>query len=163
MSATKIGRNTTNILHCYFSKKFYSSASDEITTCGKLNFLSINRIYLVFSSLEMQRRFMQTKWYYKLFYYVWTETSHKTLKVAAAKYSFLSVYTTDTTCFDDCFLFYVITEKHYLNINVIVTKRFGTIATLLRSLRKMSWKKSAFHIHYLHNNIYNAADNKDVK
>ena len=42
-------------------------------------------IYLVFSSPEMQRRFMQTKVYYKLFHSAEKETSHKPLKVAAIK------------------------------------------------------------------------------
>ena len=40
---------------------------------------------MVFSSLEMQRRLIWTKLYYKLLYSVWNETSHKPLKVAAAK------------------------------------------------------------------------------
>ena len=61
----------------------------------------------------MQWRLMQTKVYYKTFYSVWRETSHETLKVAAAKKSFSSVYTIDTTCFDEYFLFYVITGRHY--------------------------------------------------
>ena len=46
------------------------STSDYISTYGKLNFLPINSIYLVFSSLEMQRRLIQIKVYYKLFYSV---------------------------------------------------------------------------------------------
>ena len=36
-------------------------------------------------SLELLRRLVQTKVYYKLRYFVWKETSHKPLKVAAAK------------------------------------------------------------------------------
>ena len=45
-------------------------------------------IYLVFSSLEMQRRHMQTKACFQLFYSVWKKTSHKPWKVAVAKNSF---------------------------------------------------------------------------
>ena len=48
-----------------------------------LHFLPITSIYLVSSSVEMQR-LVQTKVYYKLCYSVWKETSHKLLKVAAA-------------------------------------------------------------------------------
>ena len=57
----------------------------------------------------MQRNLIQTKVYYKLFYSVWKETSHKALKVAAAKRSFPSVYIFDTTYFDEFFLFQMIT------------------------------------------------------
>ena len=45
------------------------------------------------SSLEMRRRLIQTKGCYKFFYSIWKETSHKPLKVAAAKKSFQSVKT----------------------------------------------------------------------
>ena len=39
--------------------------------------------------------------------------SHKPLKVAAAKKSFPSVFIIDATCFDECFLFHVITGRHH--------------------------------------------------
>ena len=42
------------------------------------------------------------------------ETTHKPSKVAAAKNFFSSVYVIDTNCFK-CFLFHVITEKHYFS------------------------------------------------
>ena len=54
-------------------------------------------IYLVFFSVEMQKGLQQTKVYYNLCYSVWKETSHKPLKVAAAKKSSLNVYIIDTT------------------------------------------------------------------
>ena len=57
----------------------------------------------------MQRRLMQTKVSYKLFYSVSNEASHKPLKVAAAKMSFPSVFIIDTIRFDESFLFNVIT------------------------------------------------------
>ena len=41
------------------------------------------------------------------FYSVWKETSHKHLKLAAAKKSFPSVYIINKTCFDECFLVHV--------------------------------------------------------
>ena len=77
----------------------------------KLNFPPLNSILLILSSLEIQRRLLQFKTYYKLFYSVWKETSHKPLKVAAAKKYFPSVCTIDTTCCNECFLFHV---RHYL-------------------------------------------------
>ena len=80
---------------------------------------------------------MQTKVLGKCFYSVWKERSHKPLKLAAAKKSFSSVYIIDTTCFGEFFLFHVITG----------------IAVLLRFLKQVFWKKFAFYIRYLHNNI----------
>ena len=99
----------------------------------------------------MQRRLTQTKVYHELFYSVWKETSHKPWKVAVATTSFPSVYIMDTTCFDECFLFRVITGRHFL-YKLIVTQKFGVTAMLLRSLKQVFWKKSVFHIHYFHNN-----------
>ena len=57
---------------------------------------------------------METNVYYKPFYSVWKETSHKPLKEAAAEKSFLSVYIIDKTCFDECFLVHVIQGSNYL-------------------------------------------------
>ena len=100
----------------------------------------------------MQRRLVQTKVYYKLSYSVWKETPHKPLKAATAKKYFPSVYIIDTTCFDECFLFRVITGIHFL-YKFIVTQRFGETAMLLCSSKQVFWKKSAFYIRYLRNNI----------
>ena len=94
-----------------------------MSTYGKLNFLPITGIYLVFFFLEMQKKLVQTKVYYKLCYSVWKETCHKPLKVAAAKNSFPNVYIIDATCFGECFLFYVITGRHYFSCKFIVTQR----------------------------------------
>ena len=116
---------------------------------GKLSFPPLNDIYSISSYLEIQRRLIQTKANCKIFYSVWKETSHKPLKVAAAKKSFPSVCTVDTTCFDECFWFHVITGKNYFWYKFIVTQRFGTTS----SLKQMFWKKSVFYIRYLHNNI----------
>ena len=107
---------------------------------------------MIFSYRERQRRLIQTKVYYKLFYTIWKETSHKPLKVGAAKKSFPSVYIIDKTCFDECFLFHVITGRHYFLQKFSVTQRFGAIAMLLRSLKQVFWKRSAFYVRYLHNN-----------
>ena len=108
---------------------------------------------MVISSREMHRRLIQTKVYYKLFQSVWKEASHKTLKVAAAEKSFPSVFIIDTTCFDECFLFYVITRNNIFLHKFIVTQRLGTTAMLQRSLKQVFWKKSAFDVRYLDNNI----------
>ena len=77
---------------------------------------------LNFSSREMQRRLIQTKVYYNLFYSVSKEASHKPLKVAGAKKSFPRVFIIDTTCFDECFLFYVITGKSMFYTNLTLPR-----------------------------------------
>ena len=92
-------------------------------------------IYLVFSSLE---ELMQTKVYFKLFYSVWKETSQKPLKVAAATTFFSGVCIIVKTCFDECFLFHIITGRHYF-LYKFVTQRFGTAAKCFeRSLHFIS-------------------------
>ena len=90
-------------------------------------------MYLLAFFLEMQRRLEQTKQYYRLCYFVWKETSHKPIKVATAKMSFPSEYIIDTTYFNECFLFHLITGRHYFLHKFIVTHRFGETAMLLCS------------------------------
>ena len=100
----------------------------------------------------MQRRLIQTEEYYKLFYSVRKETPHKHVKVAAARKFLSSVYIIDTTCFDECFLFHMITGRHYFLIQI--SHYSGLVhVVLLSSLKQVFWKKSAFYILYLHNNI----------
>ena len=86
---------------------------------------------MILSSLQMQKRLMQTKVYYKLFYCVWKETSHEPLKVAVSKKSFPSAYIIDTTCFDECFFLYVIPGRRRFLFRFIVTQRFDATAMLL--------------------------------
>ena len=50
--------------------------------------------------------------------FVWKEMSHNPLKAAAAKNFFPSLYVNGTTCLDGCFLFHVITGKHYWTFDV---------------------------------------------
>ena len=52
----------------------------------KINLLVSN---FLLSSLEMKRRFVQTKVYYKFFYSVLKETTHKPLKVTTAQKMFV--------------------------------------------------------------------------
>ena len=58
-------------------------------------------------------------------------------KVAVAKKPFQSVCIMDTTSFDECFLFRVITGIHSFLYKIIVTQRFGVTAMLLRSLKQV--------------------------
>ena len=78
---------------------------------------------MVFSSREMQGRLMQTKVDTTSFpHSVSKEVSPKPLKVAAAKKYFRSVFIIDTTCFDECFSFHVITENSILYTNLSLTR-----------------------------------------
>ena len=43
----------------------------------------------------------------------------------------------NTTCFEECFLFHVITGRYYFSYKLIVTQKFGTNAVLLRSLKQV--------------------------
>ena len=58
---------------------------------------------------------MQTKEYYILLCSLWKETTHKPSNVVAATNLFSSVYIIGMTSFDECFLFYVITGRHYFS------------------------------------------------
>ena len=67
-----------------------------------------------------------------------------TSKSSSCHKSFPSVYIIATTCFNECFLFRVITGRHYFLYKFIVTQKFGETAMLLCSLKQVFWKKSAF-------------------
>ena len=138
-----------------------------MSTYGKLNVLPIKSIYLVFSSRKRQIRLIQIKVYYKLFYSVWKETSHKPLKVTTAKITFPNMYIIDRTCFDLRFLFHVITGRHYFLRKFSSTQRFGAIAMFMRSLTQVFWSRSAFYVRYLQSNTsvlhFNAANTKGPK
>ena len=70
-------------------------------------FTLINSIYLVFFNSKNRPK------YTTCFYYsVRKETTYKASKAAAAKSFFSRVYVTDTTCFDEYFIFQVVTGRH---------------------------------------------------
>ena len=60
----------------------------------------------------------------QIFYPVSKETTGKTLKTAASKKSFSSLYVIGITCFDEYFLFYVIAGRYYFSQKFIVVPRF---------------------------------------
>ena len=99
----------------------------------------MNSIYLVFSSLEIQRSLIQSKLYYKLFHSVCEETSHKPFKVAAVKKSLSSayMYIVDKTCFGEFVLSRMITGRHYFLYKYIVTQWFGATAMSRRPLKQV--------------------------
>ena len=125
VSTIKIGENTTNILKLlFFTINLHFATSNQMSTYRKLNLCFSSSIYFIFLSLEMQKRLEQTKVYHVLSYFVWKEMTHKPLKVVAAKPLFSSVFVIGTTCFDECFLCYVITGGHNFSWKIIVTLWF---------------------------------------
>ena len=116
MSTTKIGKNATNISKLLsFILNLYFATSNQISAYRKLNLPLTSSIYFVFLPLEIQKGLKQTKVCHTFSYFICKETTHKPLKVAAAKSHFSGVYIIGTTCFDECFSFYVITKRHYFS------------------------------------------------
>ena len=157
MSAAKIGGNTTILLFwtTIFQNRFTLWHIRLNIYIWKTKFSSHKQYLfdLLLSRNVNKTHTDQSNQSDKLFYSVWNETSRKPLKLAAAKSSFPSVFAIDTTCFDECFLFLVITGRHYFLYKFIATQSVGTTAMLLRSLKQVFWKNSAVYIHYLHSNI----------
>ena len=113
VSTTKIGKNTTNILKLlFFIINLLFVLSNQLSTYQKLILHLTSSVYFVFFPLEMLNRLKQTKVYHTFSHFVWKETTHKPLKLVAARTLFSSVYVVFTACFDECFLFFVIPERH---------------------------------------------------
>ena len=142
MSATKIGENITNISKLlFFTINLHFATSNQISRYRKLNLPLTSSIYFVFLPLEMQKRLNRPK-YNAFSCFIWKETTHKPVKVAAAKSLFSSVYIIGTTSFDECFSFYVITKRHYFSWKFIITRKlfkrhFATFfkASVLKEVR----------------------------
>ena len=91
-SATKIGESATKILKLLFFTINLHCQMKSISTSRKLNLSLTSSIHFVFLPLEMQKWLEQAKVYHSFSYFVRKETTHKPLKVAAAKTLFSNVY-----------------------------------------------------------------------
>ena len=125
--------------------------SNQLSTDRKLNLPLTSSVYFVFFALEMQKRLKQSKIYHKFSHFVWKETTHKPLKVPAPRTLFFSVYVIATTCFDQCFLFCVIPERHCFSWKFIVTPRLFQ-ATCWCFLWSQCIARSPYFMLYLRNN-----------
>ena len=82
-----------------------------------------NSIYFTFFPWEIQKRLEQTNVCHAFFHFVWKETTHKPLKVTAARTLFSGMYDIATTCFNECFLLYVIPDRCSFSWKFIVALR----------------------------------------
>ena len=140
MPASKIGKNTTDILKLHFV------TSNQISTDKKLYLPLASSIYFVFLPLEMQERLEQRPKYTTRFLTLSEKKRpQKPLKVAATKTLISNVYVIGTTCFDECVLFYVITGRHYFSWKINVNMRIFLNVMLMPSLKPVFWKKSVFY------------------
>ena len=112
MSATKLGGNTTKILNFIFQNKFTLWHIRLNTYIWKTKFFP-HKHYLfgvLFSrnakKTHTDRSILPT------FLLCLKRNILQTLKSSSFKKVFPSVYIMDTTCFDGCFLFRVITGRH---------------------------------------------------
>ena len=97
--------------------------SNLLSTYKKTSLLLKSKIHLVLSFLKIQRRLIQNK--YTASFVTLSEKKRLTnlQKYQLQENFFSSAYVTDTTFFDKCFLFHVITGGHYLLKKFIVTLR----------------------------------------
>ena len=124
VSATKKDENTANILKLlFFIINLRFVTSNQLSADRKLNLPLTSSVYFVVFPLEMQKRLKQTKVYRAFSHFVLKEMTHKPSKMPAARTLFFSVYVIATTCFDECFLFCVIPERHCFSWKFIVAPR----------------------------------------
>ena len=100
----------------FFTINWHLVTSDQVSTYRKLNLPLRNIICLVSSRLSPgNAKKIQADQSYYTRYFFWKKTTHKLLKVEAAKTLFFSVHVIDMTCFNELFLFQVITGRHYFS------------------------------------------------
>ena len=146
MSATKIGKNITNISKLLFvTINFHFITSNQISTYRKLILALISS-----TCLEMQMTLKKNNVCHASFYFVWKKPTHKSLKVAAAKSLFSSVFVIGATCLDDCFSFYVIAKRHYFSWKFIVPLRLFW-APFCYFLWDQYFERALHFMRYLHN------------
>ena len=84
----------------------------------KTKFTSCKKVFFWSSLLEKYREdWCRPKYTTSFPYSISKEASQKPLKVAAGKKSFPSVFMIDTTCFDECFSFHLMTANSIFYTN----------------------------------------------
>ena len=113
---------------------------------------SSHKLFGVLFSMNIKSP-IQSKAHYNFFYSVWKETSHKPLKVAAAKKSFQVFFPFYWYNLPEWMFFIGCYNSKTFWYKFIVIQWFGTTAMLLCFLKLVFWNKPVFCIRYLHNNI----------
>ena len=89
-----------------------------------LNLPLRSSIYFVFLPLEMQKKDSNRPKYTTCFLTLSEKKQPTSLWKWQLQKPFSSVYVIATTCFNECFLFYVITGRHCFSWKFVVTLRF---------------------------------------
>ena len=135
----------------FFTINLHFVKSNQISTYRKLNLPLTSSIYFVVLSVEMQKRLQQTKVCYSFSYFVWKETTHKPLKVEAAKTLFSSVCVIGTTCFDECF--FILCDNWKTSVFVKFYRCSETFeAPCCCFLWRWCFEWCPYFMRYLHNN-----------
>ena len=124
-SATKIGGGTTNVLNCYFSKKKKTLWYLPLRVC----------ICLLFSRKARKTHTDQS--IIQAFLFCLKRNVSQTFKSSSCKKVFPNAYIIDKTCFNEFFLVYLTTGRHYFLYKFSITRMFGAIAMLLRSFKEV--------------------------
>ena len=102
----QIGESMTNILKLlFFTVNLHFVKSKQISTYRKLNFPFPSSLFSLLTCRNAKRTQKDESKLLVLLLFRKETIPRQTLKVAAAKTLFSSVYVIDTTCLDECFLF----------------------------------------------------------
>ena len=119
LSATKNRqKHNQHFKTAVFTINLHFVTSNQISTSKKLNLCFSQALFITSINAKTSQTDQSIP---RVFSLCLKRTTHKPLKVAAAKILSCSVYVIGTTFFDECFLFYMITERHYFSIKINVT------------------------------------------
>ena len=107
---------------------------------------------MVFFSLKMQRRLIQTKVYSKRLYCL-ERNFFQTIKTGSCKKDFPKYVYQWSNCLSSMFFIPCDRWKMLISFSFIVTQKFGVTAMFLSFLKQAFWKKFEFYICYPHNDI----------
>ena len=117
VSTTKIGENTTNISKLLFftTINLHFVTSNQITTFRRLNLSPSSSIYFVFVTSINAKKTQKDQSMPRVFLLCLKRNDPQTFKKGSYKHSSLQCVCYCTACFDKCFSFFVITNRHYFS------------------------------------------------
>ena len=145
MSATKIGKNTTNILKLlFFTINLHFFTSNQISTYRKLNLLLTSSIYFVFLPPEMQKRLEQTEVYTRFLIFF-----KKKRPTNLSKWQLQNPFLQRVCYWYNLlrWMFFILCDnwKTLLFMKVCRYSEIFLSAMLLLFLKPVFWKKSVFY------------------